>query len=187
MLSSQNSRNTDKRALRRRKNLAHGVQFLPLFTAPLCTQARGRTCSCKSSPGPQPSQFLRELKAQRAAWIHSKDCEPLNSLSAQLQQASFKQSSAAVGMENLAVNSAKSSYLSPSERHQLRKKAVSMMFSLYSNTFLTSLCPHFSPCIPVWAQKGNGFAERRGQCICIVEEILIVQEAPHASEQINWH
>lgn len=74
-------------------------------------------------PGPSPPQFLRELKAQRAAWIHSKDCEPLNSLSAQLQQASFKQSSAAVGMENLAVNSAKSSYLSPSERHQLRKES----------------------------------------------------------------
>lgn len=72
---------------------------------------------------PSPPQFPRELKAQRAAWIRSKDCEPLNSLSAQLQQTSFKQSSAAVGMENLAVNSAKSSYLSPSERHQHRKES----------------------------------------------------------------
>lgn len=73
-------------------------------------------------PAPSPLQFPRELKAQRAAWIRSKDCEPLNSLSAQLRQTSFKQSSAAVGMENLALNSAKSSYLSPSERHQHRKE-----------------------------------------------------------------
>lgn len=74
-------------------------------------------------PAPSPLQFPRELKAQRAAWICSKDCEPLHSLSAQLQQTSFKQSSAAVGMENLAVNSAKSSYLCPSERHQHRKES----------------------------------------------------------------
>lgn len=90
---------------------------------PFALEPGGELAHANLLPAPSPPQFPRELKAQRAAWIHSKDCEPLNSLSAQLQQASFKQSSAAVGMENLAVNSAKSSYLSPSERHQLRKES----------------------------------------------------------------
>lgn len=83
---------------------------------PFAFKPRGELAHANLLPAPSPPEFLRELKAQRTAWIHSKDCEPLNSLSAQLQQASFKQSSAAVGMENLAVNSAKSSYLSPSEK-----------------------------------------------------------------------
>lgn len=90
---------------------------------PFAFKPRGELAHANLLPAPSPPEFLRELKAQRTAWIHSKDCEPLNSLSAQLQQASFKQSSAAVGMENLAVNSAKSSYLSPSEKHQLRKES----------------------------------------------------------------
>lgn len=99
-------------------------------------------------PAPSPVQFPRELKAQRAAWILSKDCEPLNSLRAQLQQTSFKQSSAAVGRENLAVNSAKSSYLSLSERHQHRKESsfsgVLSVFKYISYVYmppLLTLCP----------------------------------------------
>lgn len=99
-------------------------------------------------PAPSSPQFPRELKAQRAAWIRSKDREPLNSLSAQLQQTSFKQSSAAVGMENLAVNSAKSSYLSLSERHQRRKESsfsgVLSVFKCISHAHMPpvlTLCP----------------------------------------------
>lgn len=99
-------------------------------------------------PAPSPPQFPRELKAQRVAWIHSKDCEPLNSLPAQLQQTSFKQSSAAVGMENLAVNTAKSSYLSPSEKHQHRKENsfsdVLSVLKYISHVYMPSLltlCP----------------------------------------------
>lgn len=94
-------------------------------------------------PAPSPPQFPRELKAQRAAWIRSKDREPLNSLSAQLQQTSFKQSSAAVGMENLAVNSAKSSYLSLNERHQHRKESsfsdVLSIFKYISHVYMPPL------------------------------------------------
>lgn len=154
---------------------------------PFAFKPRGELAHANLLPAPSPPEFLRELKAQRTAWIHSKDCEPLNSLSAQLQQASFKQSSAAVGMENLAVNSAKSSYLSPSEKHQLRKESsFNDVLSVLKYISHVSM-PPFLTLYPVWAQKGNEFAERRGQCICIVEEILIVQETPHATGQINWH
>lgn len=90
-------------------------------------------------------------------------------------------------MENLAVNSAKSSYLSPSEKHQLRKESsFNDVLSVLKYISHVSM-PPFLTLYPVWAQKGNEFAERRGQCICIVEEILIVQETPHATGQINWH
>lgn len=93
-------------------------------------------------PAPSPLQFPRELKAQRAAWILSKDCEPLNSLWAQLQQTSFKQSSAAVGRENLAVNSAKSSYLSLNERHQHRKESsFSEVLSVFKISHVYMLPP----------------------------------------------
>lgn len=94
-------------------------------------------------PAPGPPQFPRELKAQRVAWIRSKDREPLNSFSAQLQQTSFKQSSAVVGMENLAVNSTKSRCLSPSERHQHRKESsfsdVLSVFKYISHVYMPPL------------------------------------------------
>lgn len=96
--------------------------------------------SCKS---PSPKQFPRELEAQRAAWTSSRDCDPLNSLAALLQQTSFKQSSAAVGMENLAVNGAKSSYPSLTERHQPRKESnfsdVLSVLRYISHVYMTRL------------------------------------------------
>lgn len=169
MLPGQNSRDRIRR-YRGGGIIWHTVSNFcrcSLLADPLCFQAgagEAELAHANLLSAPSPPQFPRESKAQRAAWIHSKDCEPLNSLSAQLQQTSFKQSSAVVGMENLAVNRAKSSYLSPSERHQPRKQSS---FSLYSNTFLMYICHHSSPCVPVQAQKGNRFVERRGQRICI--------------------
>lgn len=122
---------------------------------PFALEPGGELAHANLLPAPSPPQFLRELKAQRAAWMHSKDCEPLNSLSAQLQQASFKQSSAVVGMENLAVNSAKSSYLSPSERHQLRKES-----SLYDVLSVLKYISHISmpPTSHPVSQSGLGRA-----------------------------
>lgn len=108
--------------------------------SPLHLSEAGGHGSCKS---PSPKQFPRELEAQRTAWTSSRDCDPLNSLAALLQQTSFKQSSAAVGMENLAVNDAKSSYPSLTERHQPRKESnfsdVLSVLRYISHVYMTRL------------------------------------------------
>lgn len=161
-----------------------------LLTDPLCSRAGAGGAELAHAnllPAPSPPQFPRESKAQRAAWIHSKDCEPLNSLSAQFQQTSFKQSSAAVGMENLAANSAKSSYLSPSERHQPRKESSfrdvlsvpKHISHLYIPAFLI-LCP--SP-----GSEGQWICRKERSENLHSEKILVAQGRPDATGQIKWH